>query len=329
MLRGRLLWGSAPRPAPMCSPTVFDPAGAATETAWRVPVGKPVITSGFGPRTLASGVRDVHTGTDYDGVTGDPALAPSTGTVGASRSTSPVGSTTPWPAVTIDHGAGIQTRYAHLSAVNVAVGDVVALGDVVAEIGDLGNADGDHLHFEVLVNGEFVDPVPFLEERHATGGTTPTDGCPTGSTGAVVGAMAPAPDPYLGGLSPCNVPDPTNSAGCLTAATAWMLTEAKQAFPEWPFGIGCWGTRPNETYHDDGRACDFMTGPGGTYPDDVAAAKGQVLADWMVKYADELGVIEVIYRAEIWTATEGWHPYTWQTGPTGGHYDHVHVSVNW
>jgi len=64
--------------------------------------------------------------------------------------------------VIIDHGGGIETRYAHASRVEVSVGQRVNAGDVVARVGSTGRSTGPHLHFEVRVNGQAVDPARWL-----------------------------------------------------------------------------------------------------------------------------------------------------------------------
>ena len=67
--------------------------------------------------------------------------------------------------VMIDHGSGIATLYAHLSRVDVAVGQQVAKGQQIGAIGATGMATGDHLHFEVRVNNTPTDPMPYLPPR--------------------------------------------------------------------------------------------------------------------------------------------------------------------
>ena len=64
--------------------------------------------------------------------------------------------------VKVDHGGGLQTWYAHLSAVSVNAGDEVATGDKVGEMGSTGNSTGSHLHLEVKVDGVAQDPLNFL-----------------------------------------------------------------------------------------------------------------------------------------------------------------------
>lgn len=64
--------------------------------------------------------------------------------------------------VEIDHGNGVSTRYAHLAVVLVNVGDHVEADQVVAKSGSTGRSTGPHLHYEVRLNGEAVDPIRFL-----------------------------------------------------------------------------------------------------------------------------------------------------------------------
>lgn len=119
------------------------------------------ITSPYGMRTHPiTGVYKLHSGTDFsvgDGI----ARAARAGTVSAVTQDGAYGN-----MVTISHGTidgdTVETRYAHLSAATVSVGASVAAGDQVGRIGSTGYATGPHLHFEVLVNGEFVDPMTWL-----------------------------------------------------------------------------------------------------------------------------------------------------------------------
>jgi murein DD-endopeptidase MepM/ murein hydrolase activator NlpD len=61
-------------------------------------------------------------------------------------------------SVIIEHAPGLRTRYAHLSSIDVAVGDAVDDGAVIGKVGQSGRATGPHLHFEVLKNGHAVNP---------------------------------------------------------------------------------------------------------------------------------------------------------------------------
>ena len=110
------------------------------------------ITSYYGPRW-----GSMHTGIDIDGTTGQPIAASKSGTVVMASAYSGYGN-----AVIIDHGGGISTLYAHLSSFSVSNGQFVSQGQTVGAVGCTGSCTGDHLHFEVRVNGSPVDPLNYL-----------------------------------------------------------------------------------------------------------------------------------------------------------------------
>lgn len=66
-------------------------------------------------------------------------------------------------AVVLDHGEGITTLYGHLATIRVQSGETVPAGAVIGTVGRSGNASTFHLHFELRVDGEAVDPVPYLK----------------------------------------------------------------------------------------------------------------------------------------------------------------------
>ncbi|HJR44287.1 MAG TPA: peptidoglycan DD-metalloendopeptidase family protein [Actinomycetota bacterium] len=109
------------------------------------------INSYYGPRW-----GRMHTGLDIDGTTGQPIVASNSGTVILASSYSGYGNT-----VIIDHG-GVQTLYAHLSSYDVSEGQQIAQGKIIGRVGCTGSCTGDHLHFEVRVNGSPVDPLDYL-----------------------------------------------------------------------------------------------------------------------------------------------------------------------
>jgi len=65
--------------------------------------------------------------------------------------------------VVIDHGSGVQTLYGHCSALTVKTGQSVSRGQQIALVGSTGVSTGPHLHFEVLINGSYTDPMSYFE----------------------------------------------------------------------------------------------------------------------------------------------------------------------
>jgi murein DD-endopeptidase MepM/ murein hydrolase activator NlpD len=123
------------------------------------PVDQVRITSRFGPRVdPVSGLgAQVHIGQDYGVKCGTPVKAAAEGTVVQAGWAGHSGN-----RVRVDHGNGLETTYNHNTGLKVSVGDRVERGDVVALSGTTGNSTGCHLHFEVLVDGDAVDPARWL-----------------------------------------------------------------------------------------------------------------------------------------------------------------------
>ncbi len=119
------------------------------------------VTSGFGMREhpILGGLR-AHRGVDLAAPMGSPILATSDGNVSMADWSGGYGLT-----VQLDHGGGLQTRYGHMSRLNVAPGQRVRKGDVIGYVGSTGLSTGPHLHYEVRVNGEAVNPVPLLKAK--------------------------------------------------------------------------------------------------------------------------------------------------------------------
>ena len=117
-----------------------------------------------GPITSPFGGRRHHPGIDIDGVTGDPVTAAGSGTV-VLAGPAPSGYSGYGNVVVIDHGGGVATLYAHLSRVDVAVGQAVQQAERIGAIGATGDATGDHLHFEVRLGNQPTDPMGWLPPR--------------------------------------------------------------------------------------------------------------------------------------------------------------------
>jgi murein DD-endopeptidase MepM/ murein hydrolase activator NlpD len=124
-----------------------------------MPADISMISSGFGYRSDPfHGGAAMHAGLDFRGPVGAPIHAAAKGTVTF------VGTKTGYgKVVEISHGNGMLTRYAHMSAQRARVGQQVAAGDVIGQIGSTGRSTGPHLHFEVRIHDRAVNPRPFLE----------------------------------------------------------------------------------------------------------------------------------------------------------------------
>ncbi len=123
--------------------------------AWPVPAGGR-ITSPYGYRTYPD--VGLHTGIDIAIATGNTIVAAEAGTVIRVIN----GTTGYGKYLMVNHGNGTVTLYAHTSKIVVAVGQQVARGQKIAEIGSTGFSTGPHLHFEVRLNGKAVNPIGYI-----------------------------------------------------------------------------------------------------------------------------------------------------------------------
>lgn len=141
-----------PAPAPAVNPTV-------SSQGWTNPgPGDWRLTSTFGWRW-----GTMHNGIDlsaHGGSCGKNIHAAASGTV---IEAGPANGFGLW--IRIDHGNGVETRYGHMRELHVSAGQQVNVNDVIAPISDNGQSTGCHLHFEVLVNGQKIDPLTFLRNR--------------------------------------------------------------------------------------------------------------------------------------------------------------------
>ncbi|MGH2675522.1 MAG: murein hydrolase activator EnvC family protein [Actinomycetota bacterium] len=121
------------------------------------PTNGPIV-SGFGYRTHpVYGTTRFHSGVDIDGACGQAIFAAEDGTVLSAGYNGGYGN-----ATVIDHGDGLSTLYAHQSSIGVSSGQKVGRDQQIGLVGTTGLSTGCHLHFEVRINGEPVDPVPYL-----------------------------------------------------------------------------------------------------------------------------------------------------------------------
>lgn len=138
--------------------------GAGPAARVSVPSGMPVqsslLTSSFGMRIHpVLGGRRGHNGVDLAQPTGTPVYATADGLVSKAERYSSYGN-----YIQIEHGGALQTRYAHLSGYAVAAGEEVKKGQLIGYVGSTGRSTGPHLHYEVRVAGEAVDPTPYMAE---------------------------------------------------------------------------------------------------------------------------------------------------------------------
>ncbi len=127
-----------------------------TPSAWPV-VGK--LESGFGGRRnpFGGGSYEFHTGQDIDAPWGAPVVAGANGKVSFAGWQNGYGQ-----VVVIDHGGGLTTRYGHLSQIDVSQGKAVLRGEHLGQVGSTGRSTGPHLHYEVRINDEPVNPLQYL-----------------------------------------------------------------------------------------------------------------------------------------------------------------------
>ena len=116
------------------------------------------LTSNFGTRTdPLTGEAETHTGLDISAARGTAVHATADGTVELAGFNGNYGN-----CVELSHGFGITTRYGHLSSFAVRPGQAVQRGEVIGYVGATGRTTGPHLHYEILLNGQPINPLKFL-----------------------------------------------------------------------------------------------------------------------------------------------------------------------
>ena len=135
---------------------IFAPRSVSVPS--RMPVDSPAFTSSFGMRNHPIlGGRRAHKGVDLAMPAGSPIYATADGVISRADWFSGYGL-----YVAIEHGGELQTRYGHMSRLNVEAGQQVKKGDIIGYVGTTGRSTGPHLHYEVRIAGEAVNPVPYL-----------------------------------------------------------------------------------------------------------------------------------------------------------------------
>ncbi len=154
LLAQRLREQQAAASRPSTSVPQYDPQFGG-KFIWPVP-GYSTISSYYGPRTLW-GRYDFHLGIDIPAPSGTNIYASAAGVVVTATYHYSYGY-----YVLVDHGNGYATLYAHCSQLCVSAGQSVAQGQVVGRVGTTGSSSGNHLHFEVRINGSTVDPTGYV-----------------------------------------------------------------------------------------------------------------------------------------------------------------------
>ncbi|WP_082657521.1 M23 family metallopeptidase [Sphingopyxis sp. H073] len=127
----------------------------------RRPIEKMSLSSSYGMRVHpVTGKLARHNGIDIPAPYGTPIYATADGIVGRAQRLGGYGN-----YVEVEHGNAIQTRYGHMSSYIVAPGQQVKKGDILGYVGSTGRSTGNHLHYEVRIEGEPVNPMPFCQSE--------------------------------------------------------------------------------------------------------------------------------------------------------------------
>jgi murein DD-endopeptidase MepM/ murein hydrolase activator NlpD len=154
-------WQTLDNKAGLAAASVAPAIAAKVSIPSLIPVEGVKTTSGFGMRDHpVIGGRRAHKGIDLAAPTGTPVYAPADGVVARAEWFSSYGL-----YIQVEHGGELETRFAHLSRLNVAAGQFVKKGDLIGFIGSTGRSTGPHLHYEVRVAGVAVNPLPYMQEE--------------------------------------------------------------------------------------------------------------------------------------------------------------------
>nr|WSY52780.1 M23 family metallopeptidase [Streptomyces sp. NBC_00886] len=142
---------------------------AKTAASWVDPVKKYRLSAAFAQ--AGSMWQSTHSGQDFAVASGTEVVAAHGGTVVKAGGNGAGDGAAYGNAIVIKHGSGIYSQYAHLSRIDVKVGQVVGTGQHIARSGSTGNSTGPHLHFEIRTTanyGSAIDPVAFLRGKGVT-----------------------------------------------------------------------------------------------------------------------------------------------------------------
>ena len=167
MDNGQLVLAPATKVASAPSAATYRPSTVSIPS--RMPVNGAALTSGYGMRWHpVLGGRRQHKGVDLAEPVGSPVYATADGVVGRADWFSSYGL-----FISLEHGGNIETRYGHLSRLNVAAGQAVHKGELIGYVGTTGRSTGPHLHYEVRIAGVAVNPIPYLQGGVQTAAAAP------------------------------------------------------------------------------------------------------------------------------------------------------------
>jgi hypothetical protein len=178
------------------------------------------VSSKYGWRVHPiTGIKTQHMGVDIGVATGTDILAGLDGTVTEATYDSGYGY-----YVTITDAEGLSARYAHLSEILVSAGQNVSIGDVVARSGNSGSSTGPHLHFEVISDGRFLNPLYFANTNDTGGG--PVYGDPGAALGdGSYAAMIAEAEKYIGMPYVYGGSSPSSSFDC-SGFVCWVINQS-------------------------------------------------------------------------------------------------------
>ena len=187
-----------------------------------------MVTSGYGYRVHPiTGEKDLHRGVDLAAAEGTPIKAIQDGRVVSAGESGSYGL-----CVVIEDENGYQSRYAHCSGLSVTTGQEVKRGDVIATVGSTGQSTGPHLHLEVMLNGEYLNPYYFVDNGGDGGALPGTPGGPVipGNSGAAMGdgtfsAMLAEAEKYLGWPYVWGGSSPSTSFDC-SGFVSWVINQS-------------------------------------------------------------------------------------------------------
>ena len=187
-----------------------------------------MVTSGYGYRVHPiTGEKNLHRGVDLAAAEGTPIKAIQDGRVVSAGEAGSYGL-----CVVIEDENGYQSRYAHCSSLSVTTGQEVKRGDVIATVGSIGQSTGPHIHLEVMLNDEYLNPYYFVDNGGDGGALPGTPGGPVipGNPGAAMGdgtfaAMLAEAEKYLGWPYVWGGSSPSTSFDC-SGFVSWVINQS-------------------------------------------------------------------------------------------------------